>query len=198
MREANILLDALPTKVTVSGEEYPIDTNFRTGIQFEMLMGDRTLGKKEKALIALRLYYGNNIPRDIDGAALAMVRFYRCGADPDERSETTARSAVGRRRMDKIYDFDVDAALFYAAFLTQYGIDLNEIDYLHWWKFMAMFEGLSRDHEIQRIMQIRGTDLASIENQKERQRIMKLQDRYRIEAGLTAEEKANIAGSVFG
>ena len=198
MRDTNILLDALPTAVTVDGEEYTIDTNFRTGIQFEMLMGDNTLGKREKTYIALRLYYGKNIPRNIEKAASAMVDFYRCGAEIREHGETTARSAVGRRRMDKIYDFDVDAALFYAAFLTQYGIDLNEIDYLHWWKFMAMFEGLSRDHEIQRIMQIRGTDLASIENQKERQRMMKLQERYRIDAGLTAEEKATIAGSVFG
>ena len=63
---------------------------------------------------------------------------------------------------------------------VEYRIDLNDVAHLHWWKFMAMFEGLSRDHEIQRIMQIRGTDLASIENQKERQRIAKLQDRYRI------------------
>ena len=100
--------------------------------------------------------------------------------------------------MDKIYDFDVDSALFYAAFLTQYRIDLNEIDYLHWWKFMAMFEGLSREHEIERIMQIRNTDIASIENLKERQRMMRLQERYRIDAGLTVEEKVAFAGSVFG
>ena len=198
MRDANILLDALPTTVTVNGEEYPIDTNFRTGIQFEMLMGDRSLGKKEKALIALRLYFGRNIPRDIDSAASAMIRFYLCGTDLDKRPGTTERSAVGRRRMDKIYDFDVDSALFYAAFLTQYRIDLNEIDYLHWWKFMAMFEGLSREHEIERIMQIRNTDIASIENLKERQRMMRLQERYRIDAGLTVEEKVAFAGSVFG
>ena len=63
---------------------------------------------------------------------------------------------------------------------------------------MAMCEGLRRDHEIQRIMQIRGTDLASIENQKERQRIMRLQEIYRLDAGLTTEEKTAIAGSVFG
>ena len=100
--------------------------------------------------------------------------------------------------MDRIYDFDADAAYFYSAFLTQYGIDLNDIDYLHWWKFMAMFEGLRRDNEIHRIMEIRATDVASIENPKEKQRIMRLQEHYRIDAGLSVEDKAEIAGAVFG
>lgn len=196
MRKYNILLDALPTTVEVDGTEYSIETDFRIGIQFEMLLGDRSIKQEDKVLIALRMYYGKEIPRNIRGAVDAIVDFYRCGVEPDER-KTAAKSAIGKRRMDKIYDFDADAALFYAAFLDQYRIDLNEAE-IHWWKFMAMFEGLRRDHEIQRIMQIRGTDLASIENQKERQRIMRLQDRYRLDAGLTADEKTAIAGSVFG
>lgn len=196
MREHNILLDALPSSVTIDGEEYPIETDFRTGIQFEMLLGDRSVEPEDKVVITLKMYYGDRIPRNLRAAVDAVVDFYRCGVKPDERK--TKSTAIGKRRMDKIYDFDADAALFYAAFLDQYRIDLNDIDYLHWWKFMAMFEGLRRDHEIQRIMQIRGTDLASIENQKERQRIMRLQDRYRLDAGLTAEEKTAIAGSVFG
>lgn len=193
MRDCNILLDILPTTVTVDGEEYPIDTNFRTGIQFEMLISDRSVPKDERAYIALRLYFGENIPSNIVGAAEAMADFYRCGNKPEDRRHMY----IGRRRWDKIYDFDADSALFYAAYLAQYGVDLNEIDYLHWWKFMAMFEGLHRDHEIQRIMQIRGTDLSTIENAKERKRIMRLQELYRIDAGLSAEEKAAIAGSVF-
>lgn len=196
MREHNILLDALPSTVTIDGEEYPIETDFRIGIQFEMLLGDRSIQPEDKIIIALKLYYGDRIPKDIRAAVDAAVDFYRCGVKPDERK--AKGSAIGKRRMDKIYDFDADAALFYAAFLDQYGIDLNDVDHLHWWKFMAMFEGLRRDHEIQRIMQIRGTDLASIENPKERQRIMRLQDRYRLDAGLTTEEKSAIAGSVFG
>ncbi|MBP5410868.1 MAG: bacteriophage Gp15 family protein [Lachnospiraceae bacterium] len=196
MRKYNILLDALPTTVEVGGTEYPIETDFRIGIQFEMLLGDRSIQREDKVLIALQMYYGKNIPRNIGGAVDAIVDFYRCGVEPDER-KTASKSAIGKRRMDKIYDFDADAALFYAAFLDQYRVDLNEAE-IHWWKFMAMFEGLRRDHEIQRIMQIRGTDLASIENQKERQRIMRLQEIYRLDAGLTTEEKTAIAGSVFG
>ena len=198
MKKYNILLDALPTSVQIDGTDYPIDTNFRTGIQFEMLLGNNTLKTEEKVIVALKMYYTEGIPRNVREAVNAITDFYRCGAEPKQHGETTAKSAIGRRRMDKIYDFDVDASLFYAAFLTQYGIDLNEVNYLHWWKFMAMFEGLNRDHESQRIMQIRATDLSTIENAKERQRIMRLQNRYRIDAGLSTEEKNTIAGSVFG
>ena len=46
-------------------------------------------------------------------------------------------------------------------------------------------------------MEIRQTDVGSIENPREKQRILRLQERYHIDAGLSAEDKVEIAGSVF-
>lgn len=198
MREVNILLDILPDTVEVEGVEYEIDTNFRAGICFEQLFTAPDIENDMKLATALVLFYGQTIPPNKAEALRAVIKFYRCGAEPTKPKATTAKSAIGKRRMDKIYDFDADAAYFYAAFLAQYGIDLNDVDYLHWWKFMALFEGLKRDNELQRIMEIRATDPAAIENPKEKQRILRLQEHYRIDAGLTAEDKADIAGAIFG
>ncbi len=199
MRECNILLDELPTSVEVDKVEYEIDTNFRAGILYELIMTDRTLSPEKKLATILIMYYGDNIPPDKRKAIDAVCEFYRCGIAPkQEMRETTARGAARKKRMDRIYDFDADAPLFYAAFLEQYGIDLNDIDYLHWWKFMAMFEGLNRDLEIMKVMEIRATDTSAISNPKEQQRIIKLQNHYRIDAELTTEDKAEIAGAVFG
>lgn len=198
MRDVNILLDILPASLVVEDTEYEIDTNFRTGICFEQLLTAPDINSDMKLATALVMYYGKTIPPNRAEAIKAIIRFYRCGLEPKIQKSTTAKSAIGRRRMDKIYDFDADAAYFYAAFLAQYQIDLNDIDYLHWWKFMALFEGLKRDNELLRIMEIRATDATAIENPKEKNRILRLQEHYRIDAGLTAEDKADIAGAIFG
>lgn len=198
MKDVNILLDILPSTVIVEEIEYEIDTNFRTGICFEQLFSASNIDNDKKLATAMVLYYGRNIPPNKAEAMMAIVKFYLCGSEPKKPKKTKAKSAVGKRRMDKIYDFDVDSGYFYAAFLAQYNIDLNDIDYLHWWKFMALFEGLKRDNELQRIMEIRATDVTKIDNPKEKERILRLQEHYRIDAGLTVEDKAEIAGAIFG
>lgn len=192
-----ILLDELPLTVEVEGGEYEIDTDFRAGILFEQLMRDRTVDKPFQMAATLQLYYGDDIPPNKSEAYKAVVEFYLCGRQLSEKKDSNARGAIGKRRMNRIYDFEVDAALFFAAFLAQYRIDLNEIEYLHWWKFMALFEGIDRSSELHRVMEIRQTDVGSIENPREKQRILRLQERYRIDAGLSAEDKVEIAGSVF-
>lgn len=198
MREYNILLDILPTTVEVGGTSYKIDTNFRTGILFELIIADKDMPNAYKAANILTLYFVDDMPPDKSEAMDAICNFYRCGIQPKKERETTAKGTALKMRMDRIYDFDVDSQLFYAAFLSQYGIDLNEIDYLHWWKFRAMFEGLDKRHEIKQIMEIRATDVSKIENPKEKNRILRLQNHYRIEAGLSVEDKAEIAGAIFG
>ena len=49
MSEAvNILIDELPQTVIIDDEEYPISTNFRTFILYEMLLSDRSLTDRDK------------------------------------------------------------------------------------------------------------------------------------------------------
>ena len=43
--------------------------------------------------------------------------------------------------------------------MTQYGIDLNSIEYMHWWKFRAMFNSLTSQCEFVKIMEYRSIDL---------------------------------------
>ncbi|MBQ9741788.1 MAG: hypothetical protein IJV91_12735, partial [Kiritimatiellae bacterium] len=61
MNEFNILVDSLPSTVVVGGRDIPIDTNFRTGIIYELMMQDRDLDKIEKTIAALNLFYETSI-----------------------------------------------------------------------------------------------------------------------------------------
>lgn len=142
----NMLTDPLPDTVMIGGVACPIDTDFRTSIRFELLM-QGGLTDREKAVRAMELYYPR-VPWDARGACDALIWFYRCGRE-DTGQEAGAEEGAHIKR---VYDFAYDDGYIYAAFLGQYGIDLQDIKYLHWWKFRALFWGLDETCEFVKIM----------------------------------------------
>lgn len=158
----NLLIDALPNSVKIDNREYEINSCFRTSILFELLMLDRTVSDEEKIMTALELYY-SEVPHDIGQAIERMLWFYRGGQE-----EITGPSEAGKNKISKkpIYSYEHDADYIFSAFLDQYGMDLNEIDFLHWWKFKAMFKSLKEDNEIVKIMGIRAMDTSKLSKEQ--------------------------------
>ncbi len=140
----NILLDKLPEHVEINDKMVAINSDFRTSIRFELLIQDETILSDQKVAKALKLYYPV-IPNDIKSAIEQMLWFYRCG-----KKEKKLEMGVGGGQ--PAYSFSIDDSYFYAAFLDQYGIDLNTAEDLHWWKFKALFDGLKPDNRIVEIM----------------------------------------------
>lgn len=142
----NLLLDQPPRSVFINGKEWAINSNFYIGIKFEMLIQDKDVKGYELCARALSLYYPT--PPDDPGEALSKALwFYSCGREtPHAGSQGDSVQA---------YSFDDDDNLIYAAFLDQYGVDLSDIPYLHWWKFQAMFENLRPDHKFCQVMHYR-------------------------------------------
>lgn len=152
----NILIDDIdfPNQAEVNGKWYEIRTNFRNSILFELLMQDEGLDARAKVRKGLHLYYPV-IPEDLNGAVDAMLWFYRCG-----REETLQQKRMAARRGKKqIYSFEHDAGLIYAAFLQAYKIDLQDIAYMHWWRFRFLFNALPKDCEFTRAMEYRSIDI---------------------------------------
>jgi len=142
----NILIDVLPRKVEIDNREYKINYDFRTSILFEIMIQDDELDDKEKIYNALLLYYPV-IPDNLEEAIKQILWFYRGGKDINEGS-----SGVSMGKSTRAYSFEYDDDYIYSAFLTQYDIDLQDIEDLHWWKFKAMFRALKEDNEIVKIM----------------------------------------------
>ncbi len=152
----NILIDDMeyPDQVEVDGKGYEIRTSFRTSILFELMMQDNSLDARTKVRKGLELYYPI-IPDDIGAAVDAALWFYRCG-----KEETTLQKRMAARRGgNPIYSFEHDAGRIYAAYLSAYGIDLQDINYMHWWKFRFLFESLPKDSEFMRAMEYRSMDI---------------------------------------
>ena len=161
----NILIDDIecPDQTVVNGERYEIRTNFRMSILFELMMQDDSLDARTRVWKGLNLYFPV-IPGDLSAAVDAALWFYRCG-----REETALQKRMAERKGKKqIYSFDYDAGRIYAAFLLAYNIDLQDIDYMHWWRFRFLFDSLPKDCEFVRAMEYRSVELDKVpEGQKE-------------------------------
>lgn len=156
MSDLNILIDRLPKTVNIGSRDYRINSNFRTSILFEMMMQDSTLTKKDKAIKALQLYFPE-IPKDISRAFEKITWFYGCGKTEKESSGSGGEEI----RKSRVYSFEHDDDYIYSAFLFQYGIDLQDTRYLHWWKFRAMFNALTEENQFVKIMQYRSMKISA-------------------------------------
>lgn len=181
----NMLIDKLPKTVMISGAEVPIETNFRTGILFELMMQDDTVDDIQKILCALDMFYGAR-PFKVNEAIDQILWFYSAGKEWRKDNEQSSGAGGGARR---IYSFEYDDDYIYSAFLSQYGIDLQNIKYLHWWKFKAMFHGLSEDQEIVKIMGYRGMKITGSMSKDQRRFYKRMQSLYALPIPKDEQEK---------
>lgn len=186
----NILIDRLPETVKIRGVEYPIRTGFRTSVLFELLVRDKKVKDEYKIDGLLRLYY-EKMPPDREEAVKQALWFYNCGKE-QKKKETKNKTSAAFRKNKALYSFEKDAHLIYAAFKDQYGIDLQDIEDLHWWKFSAMFDGLKNDHPIRQIMEIRGMSTSGM-SKKQIQHINTLKEMYSLEDTETVDSKVALA-----
>ena len=57
----NILTDSLPKTVEICGQKYPINSDFRAAVEFEILIQSKASPKK-KTRGAIRIFFGANPP----------------------------------------------------------------------------------------------------------------------------------------
>lgn len=178
----NLLIHKLPTKV----KEMKINTDFRVSILFELLMQNQKIRKELKIMKALQLYYPDfEKISDYETAIEQMLWFYKCGK---ELANSNKRS-TNHNRYNQIYSYEFDDTYIYSAFLQQYHIDLQEVEYMHWWKFKALFDGLSEETEIVKIMGYRSINLSQIKDTERRNFYKKMKKLYALPDMRTQEEK---------
>ena len=171
----NILLDLLPETVEIGDVEYPINTDFRISILFELMMQDNSLSDKEKMQEAIRLYYPE-IPHDLEEAVEKLIWFYRCGKVEKAKKNTASQEGEDTDTQERlVYSFEHDDRYIYAAFLSDYGIDLQDVEDLHWWKFRAMFLALNDSCEFKKIMGYRSMKITSKMSKEQRAFYEKMQ-----------------------
>jgi len=176
----DILTTPLADCIFIGDKGYKLKTDFRIWIEFERIMQDKSITPARKAAMIYDLCFEEPPPY---GAALEEVLKFYYGEKP--RGKGGGKAVVS---------FEQDGEYIYAAFLSQYGIDLTEAK-LHWHKFRALFAGLNEDNLIVKIMQIRGTDLSQIKDKNHKAYYRKMKRLYRLEKGNT--DAAQALGTLF-
>lgn len=189
----NLLLDNID-EVVKNRIKIDFDTNFRACVTFEIMMQNPRYSDKAKTFQALNLFYPEisqikNVKQAIDD----IIWFYSCG----KSEEKTSQKEKTNRKNKQIYSYVFDNDLIYSAFKNQYNIDLEEIDYLHWWKFKAMFNGLKADNKIVEIMGYRSIELSEIKDKEMRKHYKKLQQIYKLPDMRTEEQKESDFACAF-
>lgn len=185
----NILIDDISQTVKEKIKE-DFDTNFRTTILFELLMQDNEISNEAKIIQALKLYY-KKIPKDIKTSIENILWFYSGGKEKKILQETQ------KENTKQIYSYEFDAEYIYSAFIDQYNINLQTIEYLHWWEFKAMFQGLKEDNLIVKIMGYRSINLGEIKDKEEKKYYKKLKKLYALPDMRTEEQKEADFGKAF-
>lgn len=181
----NLLIDNIDKIVKMRIKE-EFNTNFKNSILFELLMQESNLSNKAKVYQALKIYYPNAKQiTDIDKAIDNILWFYKCGKE--EKEEVNQKET--KRNIKRIYSYEFDNELIYSAFKYQYGIDLQDIEYLHWWKFKALFNGLKKDNKIVEIMGYRAMNISKIKDKEMKKHYKKLQEIYKLPDMRSEEEK---------
>ena len=173
-----MIIDRVPEAVEIAGEQWKIETDFRHWAQFERLMLCDAVTPEDKVQETYDLLYPV-LPDDPQTAIDKVVWFWRCGI------EHGGGSGVGASK--QIYDLELDSGYIYSAFMADYGIDIEAIKTMHWWKFRHLMYNLRPDNLFCRILDYRGADLSKKKGEEKRH-YEKMRKYYALP--LPADEKA--------
>lgn len=165
----NTLIDKFPTKALIDGKVYELNTDFRNCLKIILAFEDDELLDFEKAEIMLRNLYGENIPKNTDEAIRKAIYFLDCGEEDDEKK-------VGTSNSTRLYSFTKDAKYIYSAIKQTHGIDLESIEYLHWWKFVYLFLDLNPECFFCKIIDLRNKKKKGKLSKEERRLYIQLCD----------------------
>lgn len=188
----NILTDTLPDFVDIGGVKYKVLTDFRIWMEFDRIMHLKDISAKDKAMMVLKLCIDKEKNRVMPGDAMdimsGLCEFYLCGKKRDTRRT---------KNTERVIDYAKDSACIYSAFLTQYGIDLLSIPYMHWYVFCALFEGLEEPRMLIKIMKIRASNPEDVQNAEKRKYLKRMKEFYSVSDTENACED-EIADVLFG
>lgn len=163
----NVLIDTFPTKTVIDGEKYKLNTDFRNCLNIILAFEDTELLDIDRIEIMLELLYGkDNIPENLDKAIEKAILFLDCGEQGKEKNNTG--------KANRLYSFSKDAKYIYSAIKQTHNIDLENIEYLHWWKFVYLFLDLNPECFFCKVLELRNKKNKNKLNQEERKLYLEL------------------------
>lgn len=170
-----------PKFADVCGTRYPLKTSFRVGLRCFRVINDPNISDEERALAVIYLLFGFVPSENLEVFLEKADLFLSCG-------KKNGGSGTGRA---PDMDFEADSAYISASFMSDYKIDLRNVD-LHWWQFCELIGGLTETAVLSRVREIRNYDLTQIKDEKTKQKIMAAKQAFALPVRHSAEEQQAI------
>lgn len=182
-----------PEYVRVEDKKYKINTDFRIAVQCQDIATDETIGDYERALAIIYKLFGEegiNTPEHYEKLLELAMKYLSCGKENKVNSNE-----------EPDMDFTQDMDYIEASFMSDYNIDLSNIE-MHWWKFYNLINGLSNSEMgnccvLNRVRNLRTYDTKDIKDPKELEKIKKAKEQVAlkkkvVKKTLTTEQQKNI------
>ena len=182
----NLFYEDYPESIMADGQKIRIRTDFREYIRLIDLLKTDKLRDYEKWQFIIQYFHDrpDNMASALDGLVdfvnLEQMREKISESDEDNQEET-----VDNR---PLFSFQYDYPYILSGFLSSYGINLRTIEYMHWWEFRLLFDGLPEDTEIKKRIMYRSINPAEIKDNEERKRIIKIQNAIRLPEEVTMSD----------
>ena len=171
----NLTKKGLPNVVMIGGSPFSIYTDFRLWLRFEIEVSKMKRGEQ----IDISYLFKNDRPDYCDLRELFVF----------SRPQNELPRSIGGHSNVIILDYELDADLIYSAFLDQYGIDLVDIEELHWHKFLALLNGLNDSTKLREVM---GYRCYKKETRKDYDAYAELRSAWEIIPPISEEEQAEL------
>ena len=165
----NLLYEKYPTELVIDNVSYPIVTDFRNWIAFFDMINDDILEPKDKLVASLQ-WFKNEVPNDLEKAYNGLISFASAEELYSKPTQNNRKSST-----KQILSYLHDSPYVLGAFLQTYGINLRNIDYMHWYEFRALLDALPEDTPLKKRMGYRAINVSSIKDKAERKRIKDIQ-----------------------
>ena len=123
----------LPSSAVFGAREYAVNADFRDVLEVIEILKDRDKHEHVRLLIALSLFYDDfeeMPPEGYQAAVDWMMDFIACGEVDDGRPQP------------KTIDWEQDRMIIAAEVNKVAGMEIRALDFLHWWTFIAYFNGI--------------------------------------------------------
>ena len=162
----NALLDNFPSVAVIDGKEYALNTDFRVCLKIMIALEDNELTPIEKQIVVLELLYAER-PQNVKRAIELAMLFLNYGEEITEENASNS---------ERVYSFEKDSKYIVTAFQQTYSIDLDKVDYMHWWKFSYLFLDLKEDCFFTRLIDLRNRKNKGKLTKEEKEYCYKIKD----------------------
>jgi len=171
----NLLYDGFPDTIQADGLTYPVRTDFRVWLRFADILTDRKHLTKQDAVTALMSVFARPVMYFSENLIDSIFDFYHADLldyhpDDDEDDEPPPP----KQERPPVFDWKIDARYILGDFRYFYQLDLISVEYLHWFKFKALFDSLPEESHCMERIAYRSADLNQIKNDAEKKRIRKI------------------------